>query len=94
MSVKRLSRGKILRTLALAEKIREESKEPTIEQYKNLAVTVEKLINIIDDVQTENEYLQEEIEKIRYDLEDKKFEKRTGQRGRSRGRAGAMDLGF
>lgn len=82
MSVKRLSRGKILRTLALAEKIREESEEPTIEQYKKLAITVEKLINIIDDVQTENEYLQEEIEKIRYDLEDKKFERGRRSTGR------------
>jgi hypothetical protein len=77
MSTKRLSRGKILRTLALIEKIGEVSEVPSLKDYKNLAITVEKLIEIIDDVQTENEYLQEEIEKIRYDLVDKKFEKRT-----------------
>jgi hypothetical protein len=79
MNIKRLSRGKILRTLSLIEKIRGESKEPTLKEYQNLAVTVEKLIYIIDDVQTENEYLQEEIEKVKFDLEDKKYEKRRGR---------------
>ncbi len=84
MTVKRLSRGKILRTLALVEKIRAEPKEPTVKEFLNLAITIEKLIEIIDDVQTENEYLQEEIEKIRFDLEDKRFEKRGRGRGRPR----------
>ena len=83
MTIKRLSRGKILRTLALIEKIRGDSEEPTVKDYQNLALTVEKLIEIIDDVQTENEYLQEEIEKIRYELEDKKFEKRRRGGGRA-----------
>ena len=80
MSVKRLSRGKIIRTLALIEKIMAESESPTPKEYKNLALTVEKLILIVDDVQTENEYLQEEIEKIQFQLVDKKYEKRRGRR--------------
>lgn len=89
MTIKRLSRGKILRTLALAEKIKEVSEVPSLKDYHNLAITVEKLIEIIDDVQTENEYLQEEIEKLRYDLEDKKFERGRGRTG-SRGRTGGI----
>jgi len=50
----------------------------------NMTMIVEKCIDIVDDLQEDNLFLLEENERLRFELQDKRFETNQSRGGRRR----------
>lgn len=68
----RMDRDKIERILSLVEKIRSEDTDKRIQNMCNI---VEMCVNIVDDLQEDVIFYEDELERLRFEKEDRRFER-------------------
>ena len=81
----RMSRDKINRILGLVESIKTES---TDKQVLTMCQIVEQFVDVIDDMQEDIVFYEDELERLRFEKEDRRLERSgindTPRRGRRR----------
>ena len=73
----RMDRDKMNRILSLVEKIKAEDTDKRIQNMCNI---VELCINMVDDLQEDVVFYEDELERLRFEKEDRRFE-RQGMSG-------------
>jgi len=68
----RMSREKIDRILGLVEKIKSED---TDKRILNMCAIVEACVGIVDDMQEDIIFYEDELERLRFEKEDRRFER-------------------
>ncbi len=72
-----ISREKLDRIINLTEKIQSNDKN-----VNNMIAAVKQCIIIIDDLQEDKQFLESEVERLSFELQDKNFEKGRSNRRR------------